>query len=279
MAQYYYITNNQERKGPYSPHELASLITPNTMVWTEGMTAWKPAREIAELASYLPQPKQKKSNAIIIGILVGVVIVLLGVLAFMLTQGDNTPTVNAPEATTVSEPAPQEPVADQPHKLTVIKVDAPYHLAPQAGHTYVGENLIDGDPSTVWALTLDDQLIECDSGLYWEPTFTINCSKLSYIIIRNGYGRSASAYKNNTRVKKVSVYVPDGEMDGYTLTKTTIQDTNSPQKITIPDDATGNSNIRKIILKFGDWSDSANFYPGAKWNDLCISEVEFWGYE
>ncbi len=51
MKQYYIIRNDQQA-GPYTLEELAEMgITPDTIVWTEGMTDWTPARQVSELAS------------------------------------------------------------------------------------------------------------------------------------------------------------------------------------------------------------------------------------
>ena len=34
----------------------------------------------------------------------------------------------------------------------------------------------------------------------------------------------------------------------------------------------------QVGIKFYPQHDGG-FFVGAKWNDLCISEIEFWGYE
>ena len=58
MKQYYIIRNDQQ-VGPYSLEELAMMsLTPDTMVWTEGLRDWLPAREVSELLSILEQPMQ-----------------------------------------------------------------------------------------------------------------------------------------------------------------------------------------------------------------------------
>ena len=53
MSQWYY-TRGGERQGPIERVELDSLvrgggISPDDLVWCEGMADWKPAREVAEL--------------------------------------------------------------------------------------------------------------------------------------------------------------------------------------------------------------------------------------
>lgn len=52
----YYIAKNGQQLGPMEPFEAANIgITPDTLVWAEGMPDWAPARNIAEFAPYLNQ--------------------------------------------------------------------------------------------------------------------------------------------------------------------------------------------------------------------------------
>ena len=53
MAQYYY-TDGKERYGPFTIEQLQERnITPETLVWKEGMADWLPARQVDELQSLL----------------------------------------------------------------------------------------------------------------------------------------------------------------------------------------------------------------------------------
>ncbi len=53
MEQYYYVKDGQ-RLGPIVPEQFAaSGVTGETLVWTQGMTDWKAASTIPELAAYL----------------------------------------------------------------------------------------------------------------------------------------------------------------------------------------------------------------------------------
>ncbi|MDO4971736.1 MAG: YARHG domain-containing protein [Bacteroidales bacterium] len=45
----YYYVENGERKGPLEASQLASVITPDTQVWTPGMTEWMEAKNVEEL--------------------------------------------------------------------------------------------------------------------------------------------------------------------------------------------------------------------------------------
>ncbi|WP_298889334.1 CD225/dispanin family protein [uncultured Porphyromonas sp.] len=55
----YYIIRNEQQAGPYTLDELAAMgITPDTIVWTEDMTDWAPAREVSELNSLFTRSAQ-----------------------------------------------------------------------------------------------------------------------------------------------------------------------------------------------------------------------------
>lgn len=54
MKKYYYITPENEQRGPVEAAMLASCgVDSNTMVWTEGMANWQPAGELPELAFFI----------------------------------------------------------------------------------------------------------------------------------------------------------------------------------------------------------------------------------
>ena len=51
MNRYFYIDNEGKQRGSYSPDELKlEGISKNTLVWTQGMSEWKPVSEVAELS-------------------------------------------------------------------------------------------------------------------------------------------------------------------------------------------------------------------------------------
>lgn len=54
QANYYYIVNNGRSEGPY-PKDILKLksITPDTLVWCQGMTEWKRAAEVPDLADLI----------------------------------------------------------------------------------------------------------------------------------------------------------------------------------------------------------------------------------
>ena len=64
MAQYYLVKDGQ-RVGPLSLEELVQNgLTPDSLVWTDGMTDWAPANQLAELAPvFAPAPAPQPAPA------------------------------------------------------------------------------------------------------------------------------------------------------------------------------------------------------------------------
>lgn len=56
MSQYYYVTSSNQQAGPYDLNALvAQGITPQTLVWKEGLSGWVPAAQVPEVAAALRQ--------------------------------------------------------------------------------------------------------------------------------------------------------------------------------------------------------------------------------
>lgn len=50
MGQYYYLTPQNEQRGPVDASQLSAYgVNANTMVWTQGMPQWAPASQVPEL--------------------------------------------------------------------------------------------------------------------------------------------------------------------------------------------------------------------------------------
>ena len=167
-----------------------------------------------------------------------------------------------------------QPANNGPKKLRVTNAEYYYSLAPQSGNTYEARNMLDGRKSTAWAVSLDDGRAPINSqGGLDGPVFTLSCKKLSYIIIRNGYHKNSNSYINNTRAAGIDFYncdVPGNDI----LYSGPLKDTQTAQRLDVASNLPANNNIRHIGMRFN-WG----YNIGARWNDLCASEVEFWGYE
>ena len=171
----------------------------------------------------------------------------------------------------------------KPKRLKVAKAEYQCCLKPQAGTTYYASNLVDGNPNTAWAVNLSGDIYDCDA-LYGPCfTFSVKCKKLAYIVVRNGYGKNDSAYKNNARATTIRIEaIPehfDEESDEFftTIVDGKLKDVPTPQTIYALDNKY-NKNFRGVQLVF-DTPDNGGIYSGSKWNNLFLSEIEFWGYE
>ncbi len=61
--EYFIIDENNKQAGPFSPDQLAQkAITPETLVWTQGMADWTPAWKIAELKNVLEAAEAIRAN-------------------------------------------------------------------------------------------------------------------------------------------------------------------------------------------------------------------------
>lgn len=208
----------------------------------------------------LEKAKNKKKLVMVIGALL---LLLVALWLFVFRTGNDT-NASASKAQGV------------PELLKVINVEYDNSLDAQTGNTYEARNLCDGYSTTAWAISLEKAVY--DNDMLYGPTFTIKCKKLSHIIIHNGYGKNETSYKNNTRAARVIFYSRDEHGKEHILYDGFLKDTPSPQRLEIASDKKGDNEIKRIGMKFYTQRDGG-FYTGEKWNDLCISEVEFWGYE
>jgi membrane protease subunit (stomatin/prohibitin family) len=56
-ANQWYMSKNGQQVGPAAPQQLAQQgLTPDTLVWCQGMSSWLPAAQVPTLASLLPPP-------------------------------------------------------------------------------------------------------------------------------------------------------------------------------------------------------------------------------
>lgn len=60
-ALYFYVKNGVS-EGPLSAEELIKLITPDTLIWTEGMTEWAPASEVAPISKMFATDTEEETK-------------------------------------------------------------------------------------------------------------------------------------------------------------------------------------------------------------------------
>ena len=60
-ALYFYVKNGVS-EGPFSAKDLIKLITPDTLIWTEGMTEWAPASEVAPIGEMFATDTEEETK-------------------------------------------------------------------------------------------------------------------------------------------------------------------------------------------------------------------------
>lgn len=153
-------------------------------------------------------------------------------------------------------------------------------LNNQAGNSYSASNMFDGNPSTGWAVKLSQTNYDSQPYLYG-PMFKVNGSKIDHIVIRNGYHKNSDSFKKNTRaswirISRASAGISPDESD--ILWEGSLSDTMSPETLTVSRRYDQSRPTGRVAITFSS-KDDDRYYHGSKWDDLVISELEFWGKE
>ena len=215
--------------------------------------------------------EDKKKTWLIVVLTSVLLIFLIGGIYFLFCNSDNGNSSQQEEIYISNDRV------ETPYKLNVINVEYWDNLNDQGNNTYVPANMLDGNPSTAWAVDLDKASYDCDK--LYGPTFTLKCKKLSHIIIRNGYAKSKDSFKNNARASRIifcnSANVSDEDEQSSYLYEGILKDTPDEQTLKISQDIPCNNNLTTVQMIFP----VDGLRRGVKWNDLCVSEIEFYGYE
>jgi len=151
------------------------------------------------------------------------------------------------------------------------KVTATSHLKPQGTNTYSATNAHDDSYQTAWVEGVTDYGV----GQYLTYTFPATTGRITGISVVNGYVKSESTYKNNSRVKKLRVLYNDNPFAILNL-----QDKIAVQYFEIPPIGYSNRNIDlsskpSFTLKF----EILEVYEGLKYQDVAITELYFDGID
>lgn len=162
---------------------------------------------------------------------------------------------------------------ETPHKLLVSNIVYGAFSGSIETNTQGLLNMIDGKPSTAWVVNLDQAGYDGDE--LYGPIFSMNCKKLTHIVIHNGYAKSNEAYQNNARALRLVFCKNDGKYGRVSyLYEGFLKDTPEKQTLVIDPNKDCNYDIEDIQIIFP--VDGLRY--GTKWKDLCVSEIEFWGY-
>lgn len=64
LTNIFYLSPTREKKGPVNEDQLkAANISPDTLVWMPGLSAWTPAKQVPQIAALLPQPEPEPAPA------------------------------------------------------------------------------------------------------------------------------------------------------------------------------------------------------------------------
>ncbi len=152
-------------------------------------------------------------------------------------------------------------------------VYASSELKASGGITYNGENAHDLSFKTAWVEGVPGYGV----GEYLVYRFTQQSPRITDIIIANGYVKSEAAWRDNSRVKKLKMYI-----DNKPFAILNLADTRNEQIFTF--DPIGNSNREdyEAMEKLPGWTmkfEILEVYKGAKYDETAISEIYFDGID
>lgn len=143
-------------------------------------------------------------------------------------------------------------------------------LDPQNGNSYEAYNLFDRDPSTAWVVGAKKfEKFEKETEGHFPRMVSISTPDLlERLVITNGYAKNNQSWRNNARAKNITIMgCTEGSNLADNLYSGTLSDTAEPQTITLR--KTGQYDYYNLIIE--------DYYPGEKWDDVCISEIEVFG--
>ena len=150
----------------------------------------------------------------------------------------------------------------------VTNITATSRLAPQGNNNYNEKNLYDYNDFTPWVEGVKGY------GIGEKVTFTLEDVSAGFtgISITNGYSKNQTAWKNNSRVKKLKLSV-----DGREKFILNLKDQMGEQVFQFGDDVVLNVVDGEFQEVFTVTIEIIDVYKGIKYDDTAISEVTFLG--
>ena len=154
------------------------------------------------------------------------------------------------------------------------KVKTSSHLESQGDNSYEGNNISDFSYKTAWVEGKKGYGI----GEFIEFSFVPEHPRITTIKIANGYVKSRKSWKNNSRVKKLKIFINDSIYgiinlkDVYSLQSIYLK---NPVGYPPRDDFENFQSIPNWKIKF----EILEVYKGDKYDDTVISEIFFDGID
>ena len=200
-----------------------------------------------------PRSLRRSRVAVAVAVLALAVLVSVaaGVLVAVLGPGPGRP---SPPATT-ARPGPRLARVDP----RSINARASSELPPTRGLTYSVRNTLDGDIRTAW----NNNSALRGSGVGETLTYRFQSPlHLVRIALINGYAKSAELHADNGRIRGVAVATDTGTFQA------TLSDTADRQRLDRDFGLT-----RTVTVQV------TSIYPGARYTDLALTEIEFWAVQ
>ena len=147
-----------------------------------------------------------------------------------------------------------------------ISVKASSCLLPSDKYSYQAEQAFDADHDTAWVEGVEGQGI----GEYLEYEFAGGCPRITTVKIMNGYVKNDTAWRENSRVKKLKMYY-----QGNPFAILDLQDSRSLQCFDVGELGPHDENAPNWTLRF----EILEVYEGDKYDDTVISELFFDGID
>ncbi|MEQ8473063.1 MAG: hypothetical protein RIC35_17850 [Marinoscillum sp.] len=146
-------------------------------------------------------------------------------------------------------------------------------LTAQGTNTYSANNAHDLSYETAWIEGVPGRGV----GEYLNYQFEPENPRITEIIIVNGYVKSNNAWKNNSRVKKLKMYIDDKPFAFLEL-----KDTKAEQIFKVEPIGHGDRENFELLKKMPEFTmkfEIIEVYSGLKWDDTAITEIYFNGID
>ncbi|BAX81677.1 NADase-type glycan-binding domain-containing protein [Labilibaculum antarcticum] len=153
------------------------------------------------------------------------------------------------------------------------EVSASSYLKSQGENNYEPKNAHDSNYKNVWVEGVDGYGI----GEYLLYTFCGASPRINEIIVVNGYVKSKTAWENNSRVKKLKVYIDDKP---YAILN--LKDIRGSQSFKVQPIGNNDRKDWDVLKTKPDWTlkfEILDVYKGLKYDDVAVSEIYFDGLD